>query len=63
MKGTDSTMHMAERTFEHPSLTAKWKRLVENMQANPCTIMWRPPGGNYVKGEIVVPWEGAPRTI
>ena len=55
-------MHMAEMAFENASLTAEWRRLVENMRANPCAIMWRPLGGNYVKGETVVPWEGAPRT-
>ena len=58
-------MHMAGLKFEtpSPSPTAEWRRLVEDMQANPCAIMWRPIGGKYVKGQTVVPWEGRPRPV
>ena len=33
------TMHMADVSFEHPSPTAQWRRVVENMRANPHAIM------------------------
>ena len=56
-----AVMHMAEVRFEHPSPTAAWTRLVENMRANPCAMMWRLVGGRYVKEETVVPWEGKPQ--
>ena len=41
----------------------EWLRLVRHMEENPVAIMWRPVGGNYVQGETVVPWEGAPRKV
>ena len=48
-------MHMADMSFEHPSPTAQWTRVVKNMRAIPHAIMGTPPGGKYVKGETVVP--------
>lgn len=54
-------MHMSEVHFESSSPGEEWVRLVKQLEENPIAIMWRPAGGKYVKGETVVPWEGAPR--
>ncbi len=54
-------MHIAEMHFENPSPGQEWVRLVKQIMENPVAIMWRPAGGKYVKGETVIPWEGAPR--
>lgn len=56
-----AVMHISEMHFENPSPGEEWKRLVKELLENPVAIMWRPVGGKYVKGETVVPWEGAPR--
>lgn len=54
-------MHIAEMRFENQSPGEEWVRLVKELKENPIAIMWRSAGGKHVKGETVVPWEGAPR--
>ena len=54
-------MNIAEMKFHHPSPGPESLRWVENKQAKPIVIMWRPTGGKYIKGETVIPWEGAPK--
>ena len=56
-----AVMHIAEN-FETALPGEDWVRLVNDLQANPVAIMWRPAGGKYLTGEaVVVPWEGKPR--
>jgi GNAT superfamily N-acetyltransferase len=38
-----------------------WKRLVNELQSHPISIMWRPKMGRYIEGKTVLPWSGKTR--
>jgi hypothetical protein len=47
--------------FARRNPSKDWKRLVNELQAHPVSILWRPKMGGYIEGETVLPWTGKVR--